>query len=177
MVLIGLGGNLDSPRFGSPAATQDEALARLSQHGVAVVAQSRRYRTAPVPASDQPWYVNQVARLRTDLSPDALLELLLETEREIGRVRSVRNAARILDLDLLDYRGWRISTPNLILPHPRLAERGFVLHPLRDVAPDWCHPVSGAGVASLIAALPASQAVDIDETAPIDARLATQNLR
>ncbi|MEK9660249.1 MAG: 2-amino-4-hydroxy-6-hydroxymethyldihydropteridine diphosphokinase [Alphaproteobacteria bacterium] len=177
MILIGLGGNLDSPRFGSPAATQEEALTRLAAGGISVAGRSRRYRTAPVPASDQPWYVNQVVCVESDLTPHALLDLLLETERAIGRLRGVRNAARIVDLDLLDYHGWRISTPTLILPHPRLAERGFVLHPLRDVAPDWYHPVTGTHVDALVDALPSDQTVECDDTEANLPRLAVSNLR
>lgn len=166
MILIGLGGNLESPRFGPPAATQSQALTTLESRRVTVVARSRRYRTAPVPVSDQPWYVNQVARVETDLEPQALLDLLLETERGFGRVRGARNAARILDLDLLDYNSLRISTPSLTLPHPRLSERAFVLLPLRDVAPDWRHPVNGMSVDALISALPADQCIEVDDAVP-----------
>jgi len=166
MILIGLGGNLESPRFGPPAATQNEALAVLAASGVRIAARSRRYRTAPVPVSEQPWYVNQVARLETDLAPHALLDLLLETERGFGRVRGIRNAARVLDLDLLDYDGMRISSPVLTLPHPRLSERAFVLLPLRDVAPDWRYPVTGATIDALIDALPPGQAIAVDDAVP-----------
>lgn len=156
MILIGLGANLDSPRHGPPAATLEAALAALAAAGVTVAARSRWWRSAPVPVSDQPWFVNGVARLETPLGPADLLALLHRVEAEFGRVRSIPNAPRVLDLDLLDYDGLvRGAAP--ILPHPRLAERAFVLLPLQDVAPGWRHPVSGLGLEALIAALPSGQ--------------------
>ena len=112
-----------------------------------------------MPASDQPWYVNVVAEVATPLSADELLAALHGIEDLFGRVRSVRNAARLIDLDLLDFRG-EIASPQpggATLPHPRMAERAFVLRPLADLAPDWRHPVSGASIQSLLEALPADQ--------------------
>jgi 2-amino-4-hydroxy-6-hydroxymethyldihydropteridine diphosphokinase len=95
-----------------------------------------------------------VAAVETRLPPEALLRLLHEVETEFGRIRSVPNAARILDLDLLAY-GRRQESDGLTLPHPRMAERSFVLLPLGDIAPHWRHPASGADLQALIAALPA----------------------
>ena len=163
MILIAFGGNLDSPEHGAPRDTLAAALAVLAARGVRVVAQSRWYRTAPVPADDQPWYVNLVAQVETDLPPVALLAVLQAIERDFGRVRGARNAARILDLDLIDYDGRIVRTPDLVLPHPRLSERAFVLMPLRDVAPDWRHPQSDLSVSALIAALPPGQAIEVDD--------------
>ena len=164
-VLIGLGANLSHPRHGGPRATLEVALARLGAPEVQVLARSRWYRSAPVPASDQPWFVNGVAALETTLEPAALLARLHELEATFGRRRGERNAARTLDLDLLDYRG-RISEPGEQpeLPHPRLAGRAFVLLPLAEVAPSWRHPVSGRRLDALIAELPADQRVEpLDE--------------
>lgn len=158
MILVGLGGNLDSPRFGPPWRTLRAALARLEAGGIRIAACSRFYRSAPVPASEQPWYVNAVAEVETRLAPKALLDALLALEVEFGRVRSVANAPRVLDLDLLAY-GDAVTAEDAVpaLPHPRLAGRAFVLYPLAEVAPDWRHPVTGALVSSLIRALPADQ--------------------
>ncbi len=158
MILIGLGANLPS-RFGSAAETLEAALAALGTEGIAVQDRSRWYRTAPVPISDQPWYVNGVARLATDLPAPALLDRLHRLEARFGRVRSVVNAARPIDLDLLDVDG-RIEAGWPILPHPRLHERLFVLRPLADLAPGWRHPVSGLTVEALLAALPPGQAIE-----------------
>jgi 2-amino-4-hydroxy-6-hydroxymethyldihydropteridine diphosphokinase len=158
MILIGLGGNLESPRFGPPRRTLSAALERLGASGIPVVARSRFYTSAPVPVSDQPWYVNAVARVETDLGPDALLAALLALEAEFGRVRAGANAARVLDLDLLAYG--TLVTPadaHPALPHPRMAGRAFVLLPLAEIAPDWRHPATGTPVGAMVKALPADQ--------------------
>jgi len=108
--------------------------------------------------SDQPWFVNGVVAVETFLPPAELLALLHDVEAEFGRTRNIRNEARILDLDLLAYDDCVMNEPDgPILPHPRLHERAFVLLPLADVDPDWRHPVTGAAIADLIAALPADQ--------------------
>jgi len=160
MIIIGLGGNLPSARFGSPQATLNAALAALEEQGLRVTARSRWYESAPVPLTDQPWFVNGVAAVETDLSPKALLALLLATEQHFGRVRSVPNAARIIDLDLLLYHDEVINdAEGLIIPHPRLHERAFVLLPLRDIAPDWRHPVLGLPLDDFIRRLPADQMI------------------
>lgn len=158
MILVGLGANLDSPRFGPPRRTLEAALARLDAGGIRIARRSRFYRSAPVPVSDQPWYVNAVAVVETALAPRPLLDALLAVEEEFGRVRSVANAARVLDLDLLAY-GDIVTAADAVpaLPHPRLAGRAFVLYPLGEVAPHWRHPATGTPVGSLIRALPADQ--------------------
>jgi 2-amino-4-hydroxy-6-hydroxymethyldihydropteridine diphosphokinase len=117
------------------------------------------YRTAPVPASDQPWYVNAVAEVASDLSADALLAELHAVEAAFGRARTVPNAARPIDLDLLDFHGQIAAggPGRATLPHPRMTDRAFVLLPLADLAPEWRHPVSGLTVRALIEALPADQ--------------------
>ncbi len=159
-ILIALGANLDHPLFGSPRATCEAALAALEDSGVRVLACSRWYRSAPVPPSGQPWYVNAVAALDGALAPDALLARLHLIEDDFGRVRRKRNEARFLDLDLLAY-GRRVSAPGEwpVLPHPRLQERAFVVLPLADLVPDWRHPVSGLNAAALAARLPAGTEV------------------
>ncbi len=155
MILIGLGANLPSAA-GPPAATLAAALVALEAAGVAVERRSSWYRSAPLPADDQPWYVNAVVAVRTGLGPAELLALLHRIEADFGRRRMRRNEPRVLDLDLLDYHGLvRQEAP--VLPHPRLHERAFVLLPLEAVAPQWRHPLTGAGLAELIAALPPGQ--------------------
>ena len=135
MILVGIGSNLAAPRFASPQTTASAALAQLPALDVAVVRCSRWYLSQPVPPSDQPWYVNAVALVETRLAPAALLAALLALEDRFGRRRGAPNAARTLDLDLLDYDGRQSATQRLTLPHPRLHERRFVLAPLgRDRA-------------------------------------------
>lgn len=152
MILIGLGANLPSPA-GAPAATLRAALAHLSRDDVAVVSVSPLYENPAWPDPHDPAFVNAVARIATGRSPEELLSLLRATERRFGRTCGERNAPRPLDLDLLDHEG-RVQSGPPALPHPRLSERGFVLFPLRDVAPMWRHPVSGLFVDVLIDALP-----------------------
>jgi 2-amino-4-hydroxy-6-hydroxymethyldihydropteridine diphosphokinase len=156
MILIALGANLPSAA-GGPLQTLEAALKQLEAKGVRVVARSRWYRTAPVPVSDQPSFVNGVARVETALEPFALLTLLRQVEAEFGRQRSVPNAARTLDLDIVDYDGRIENTPELILPHPRMQDRAFVLLPLAEIAPHWQHPIRRQSVKSLVSALPPGQ--------------------
>ena len=151
-IFIGIGGNLSSERFGPPQQTLRAAVAALPQHGVEPLRQSRWYRSAPVPASDQPWFVNAVVAVATSLEPTELLSVLHEIENEFGRRRQERWEARLLDLDLLDHGG-RIAGGTVRLPHPRLHERAFVLLPLKEVAPTWVHPESGLPIDELCARL------------------------
>ncbi len=133
-------------------------MARLAELDVTVVRRSRWYTSAPVPPSDQPWFVNGVALVATGLGPANLLATLHRIENEFGRVRRVRNEARVIDLDLLAYGDLVLGEgEGLVLPHPRLRTRAFVLLPLAEVAPDWRHPVSGEAVEDLIRTLPADQ--------------------
>ena len=158
-IYIGLGGNLPHPRYGTPKATLEAALGALTTLGVAVLRVSPWYRTAPIPASEQPWYFNAVAEISTPLAADRLLAELHAVEDEFGRVRSAPNAPRLIDLDLLDFRGQVApgGPGRAILPHPRMTGRAFVLRPLADLAPGWRHPVSGASIEALAAALPGNQ--------------------
>ncbi len=174
MILVALGANLPTARHGTPVEGLDAALAVLAEGGIRPVAQSRWYRSAPIPPADGPWFVNGVVRVESTLSPVPLMARLLAVEAAFGRKRSVAGADRPLDLDLLDYHSQVIRReadddgPALILPHPRLAERAFVLAPLVEVAPKWRHPVSGASAASLLAALADDQALEPLPPAPLD---------
>ena len=159
MILIGIGSNLASREYASPAETAAAGLAALPSIGVDIVALSRWYLSEPVPASTQPWFVNAVAAVATALEPAALLDRLLAVEARFGRTRGAPNANRTLDLDLLDYDGWCLETRALVLPHPRLHLRRFVLAPVSELAPDWRHPVLGLTAATLLARLPAGQPV------------------
>lgn len=157
MIIIALGANLPSP-YGEPHETLAAAVAALAEKGdMRITAQSSVWITAPVPVSDQPWYHNAVVAVDTDLSPFALLERLQEIENEFGRVRTVRNAPRVLDLDLVAYNDVIIDKPELIVPHPRMHQRAFVLLPLQEIAPDWTHPLGGDNLAAMIATIPPEQ--------------------
>lgn len=154
-IYISLGANLASAAC-SPRATCEAALRRLDALGARVVRRSRWFRSAPVPVSDQPWFVNGVAEIGWTGSPEALLSLLHAVEAALGRQRRERNEARTIDLDVLAMGDLVRQSPP-VLPHPRLHERAFVLRPLADLATKWRHPVSGRSIAEMIAALPPDQ--------------------
>lgn len=159
MIFVALGANLSGP-WGGPEAGVKEALQRFASYGIKVVAVSALYRTPAITPYAQPDFVNAVAKVESALSPKALLAQLHRIEEAFGRVRTQRWQERTLDLDLLDYDGlsWPEAAANqLVLPHPRLSMRGFVLVPLAEIAPDWRHPVTGKSALDLLESLPESE--------------------
>ncbi|WP_144372657.1 2-amino-4-hydroxy-6-hydroxymethyldihydropteridine diphosphokinase [Vogesella urethralis] len=144
--IIALGSNLDNPVQQVEAALQ--AIGKLP--GVSLLARSSCYRTAPVGYADQPDFINAVCQVDSALAPQDLLAALLQLEQAFGRVRTFRNAPRVLDLDLLLVDGVCLATEFLTLPHPRMHERAFVMLPLAEMAPDTL--VGGHGRAADIAA-------------------------
>ena len=144
---VGLGANLGDARSAVLAAAQ--ALGGLPE--TRLLAVSPLYRTAPVEATG-PDYVNAVAGLETGLTAPALLDALLALEAAAGRERPYRNAPRTLDLDLLLYGSGRIDSPRLVVPHPRMWDRGFVLVPLADLAPQRVPPERLAAMTSQVMA-------------------------
>jgi 2-amino-4-hydroxy-6-hydroxymethyldihydropteridine diphosphokinase len=153
VILVGIGSNLPAPGYRTPQDTVMAALAALPSIGADVVGRSPWYLSEPIPASDQPWFVNGVVTVKTDMPPPEFLARLLALEAQFGRERGERDGARTLDLDLLDYDGRQCCTVALVLPHPRLHERRFVLVPLCDIAPHWRHPRLGLTAAELLAHL------------------------
>jgi 2-amino-4-hydroxy-6-hydroxymethyldihydropteridine diphosphokinase len=147
---IALGANLPGPA-GSPRQTLDAAIERLAQVG-AVLRRSSYYETEPVGYADQPVFLNAAVALATELKPEALLERLLAIESFFGRDRNygIRNGPRTLDLDLLLYGDEILSMDQLQLPHPRLAERSFVLLPMVEIAPDLIHPQLNRSMSQLM---------------------------
>ncbi|HEX3525209.1 MAG TPA: 2-amino-4-hydroxy-6-hydroxymethyldihydropteridine diphosphokinase [Stellaceae bacterium] len=160
MILIGIGGNLESARFGPPRETLSAALEALEAARMRILTRSGWYSTEPVPRSDQPWFVNAVVSLATELGAADLLMVLQAMERQFGRVRGEPNAPRILDLDILDYQGEVMNATSLVLPHPRLHERRFVLMPIAEIAADWRHPILGLTAAQLLARLSSEQEIE-----------------
>jgi 2-amino-4-hydroxy-6-hydroxymethyldihydropteridine diphosphokinase len=151
-VLVGLGANCPGP-WGTPAKTLQRALREIEQRGITVKAVSDLYETAAMGAVRQPPYVNQVVLLATSLPAPALLRLLKQIEMGAGRRGGRPWGQRTLDLDIIDYKGlkmnWSRGTKGmprerirpLVLPHPQLELRPFVLKPLLDIVPNWRHPV------------------------------------
>ncbi len=130
MILIGLGSNL-----GERECQLEQALQCLEQAGdLRIVSVSNLYETKPVGDTEQPEFLNMVARIETSLTPLELLQRCLAVENKMGRLRTRRWGPRIIDIDLLEYDARRIHLPELILPHPEIVNRGFVLIPLNDIA-------------------------------------------
>ena len=151
---IALGSNLDDPA--SQVRRAFEEMARLpSSH---VVRRSSLYCSAPVGRLDQPDFINAVVELETALAPRRLLAALLEIERNHGRIREYPNSPRTLDLDILMYDDVKCDEPDLILPHPRMHQRAFVLRPLLEIVPN-CH-ISGHGSAAELLLLCSEQQIE-----------------
>ena len=157
LAYVGLGANIGAPlRQLQTAFTQLDGLPNTRMS-----AQSGLYRSAPVGYLDQPEFLNAVAQLETELSPDRLLQGLQEIEKHHGRERPFAGAPRTLDLDLLLYGDVVIDSPGLTLPHPRMHERAFVLKPLAEIAPDIAVPGRGRA-RDLLAACAGKMAERID---------------
>lgn len=156
LAAIALGSNLPS-RFGDPTANLHEALHRLNDLG-SLAATSSFLQTDPIGYTDQPRFTNAAALLETPLDPLDLLHSLLAIERDMGRLRAVDHppkGPRIIDLDLLLYlnnqgQSLTLNHPELILPHPGLHRRAFVLNPLAEIAPNLLHPILKQRIADLL---------------------------
>jgi len=146
---IGLGSNLGDTRKQLAGARR-----RLTRAGVVIVRTSSLYRTEPVDELDQPWFRNQVLKVRTVLGPQELLDLALSIEREMKRVPTVSKGPRTIDIDILLAGETIIDTPGLTIPHPRLHLRRFVLVPLEELEPRLVHPVLGKTIRELLRACP-----------------------
>lgn len=147
--IVALGSNL-SGGFDSSAAVVEAALARLADLRVKPVRVSSLWRSSAWPDPNDPEYVNAVALVETTLPPRPLLALLHRIEVEFGPRSTARNAPRVLDLDLIAYGRKLTQTPSFTVPHPRAAERRFVMGPLSEIAPDWIHPALGLSARQLV---------------------------
>lgn len=157
---IALGSNLSS-KIGDSQQIVQAAIAQLdAQPEIDILRVSPWYRTKAITLPDaapQPDYINGCAILKTTLTPWQLLQVLFGVEKNFGRERRERWGARTLDLDLLLYGDRCIDTPELVLPHPHMGDRAFVLVPLAEIAADWIHPVHGVAIAELCQKLTANK--------------------
>ncbi len=155
LAYIGIGSNL-----GLPEENCNQAIELIAGHpDIAVLKRSALYESEPVGVTDQAWFVNGAVKVRTELDPGPLLLELLTIENEMGRVRQHKWGPRIIDLDLLLYEDQVLHSPDLDLPHPELARRGFVLLPLCDLDPGFIHPVERKSLETLLSELPDDQTV------------------
>jgi 2-amino-4-hydroxy-6-hydroxymethyldihydropteridine diphosphokinase len=154
MILVALGSNISGP-WGTPRQSVLRAIAEIQKRGVQVLAQSSLLETRPMGPQNQPNYVNAVVLVRSGRAADSLMRMLHLIEKQAGRVRRLRWGPRTLDLDLLDFRGARMGKPTkrpraLVLPHPGIADRTFVLAPIAEIAPRWRHPITGHTAAFML---------------------------
>jgi 2-amino-4-hydroxy-6-hydroxymethyldihydropteridine diphosphokinase len=157
LAFIGIGSNL-----GEPVPNCDLAIrAMTADRRNRVVEVSPFYRTEPVGKKDQGWFVNAVAALETSRSPRELLEFIQTVEHEMGRERKEKWGPRIIDLDILFYNDQVVQGEDLVVPHPRLHERRFVLIPLNDIAPHLRHPLLNKSISELLAELPGGEKVTL----------------
>ena len=136
---VALGANLKKNKNLSLQENIQNALKYFPEQSIKLIEMSNWYKSEPFPKLNQPWYINAVAKIATNKSPENLLNSLHKIEDSFGRKRNKLNESRTLDLDLIDFNGI-VKKENPILPHPRMHLRKFVLLPLRDVEPQWLHP-------------------------------------
>ena len=150
MIYIGIGSNLNGKNNETPLQNCKKALVELKKE-VDICKISSWYKSEPIPVSNQPWFINGIIEISTNKSSLDLLEFILSIEEVFGRVREKKNEARILDLDIIDYKKKILYIKNkLIIPHPRMHERSFVLQPLSELNPKWMHPIKKKGIKELI---------------------------
>ena len=172
-IYIAMGSNL-----GDRKKNLDRAITYLSYYDVEVVKTSTYIETEPYGVTDQGKFLNAVISVRTRLDPQKLLGVLLTIERAMGRIRREHWGPRIIDLDLLSYGDKIVHTRHLTLPHPEIQKRAFVLEPLREIAPDYIHPVTGKSIDTMLEELPLTEELDwLESNARFGVKLGLENTK
>jgi 2-amino-4-hydroxy-6-hydroxymethyldihydropteridine diphosphokinase len=156
-IFLGLGGNV-----GNVAMAFDNAIENIETEIGKVINKSKRYKTEPWGIKTQENFLNMVLEIETELTPDEILSQIIDIEKKMGRYRDKQNqfGPRTIDIDILFYGGKIIRNNKLIIPHPRLHLRNFVLTPLKDIAPDLVHPVLRKNIKTLFKELPDDSRVE-----------------
>jgi len=155
LVYISFGSNV-----GDRLGNIKRALDQISAHpSITITKKSNLYETEPVGYENQDWFLNGVIEIDTEIAPDELLSLLKQIEKDVGRRESIRWGPREIDLDILLYGQRCIDAPNLTIPHPRMHQRGFVLVPLAEIAPQVIHPVLQKNAAELLGELASTKGI------------------
>lgn len=151
MILIALGSNLTNDKFKTSRDVLEAALLLLEESGLRILQKSSFFASAPVPKSDQSWFVNSAVEVSSAEKPEVILKILHDVENKMGRVRNKHWGERLIDIDLIAFGDkilpsvarWNAEEQlnGLVLPHPLMHMRHFVLCPLAEIAPDWCHPI------------------------------------
>ncbi len=150
MIYIGIGSNLLGLKKETPIQNCKKAILLIKKK-IKIVSVSSWYESEPIPISNHPWYINAVIEINTKKKPIELLNFLLRIEKRFGRTRKKKNESRIIDLDILDYKNIPINYKNkLVIPHPRMHKRAFVLLPLKEINSKWKHPISKITISKLI---------------------------
>jgi 2-amino-4-hydroxy-6-hydroxymethyldihydropteridine diphosphokinase len=144
-VYLGLGSNL-----GDRAANLKQALEQLENRGVHILRRSSVYETEPQEVRDQPWFLNMVVEAETNLFPKQLLARILRIEKDMGRKRILAKGPRSIDIDILFFVRFVVNTESLVIPHPGIPRRRFVLEPLAELAPELRHPVTRESVTEML---------------------------
>ena len=149
MILLGIGSNLES-KFGNRFDNIKKAIFLLQKEEIKIKKISNFYETPSYPYVKNPKFINIVVSIEFHSSPELLLRKILSVEKKMDRIRTVKNAPRTCDIDIIDFKGKVINKKNIILPHPEAHKRNFVLLPLFEIHPEWIHPIKNKKIHILI---------------------------
>ena len=150
MIYLAIGSNLSGLNNETPIQNCNLVLDTIKKE-LSVKKKSSWYKSQPIPVSNQSWYVNGVIEVETEKDPLELLNFLIDLEKSFGRIRNKKNESRIIDLDIIDYNQKVLNiNDKLIIPHPRMNERAFVLLPLYEINPFWTHPITNENISDLV---------------------------